>query len=102
MKKGYKEFSETVKHLDKEDLIRQLYLAVNTPTKSEIPWQKYDPENPPSGGRYIVSDGKNWCEGFYFSKDIAVSGQYWGVSRTASNYPMEVIYYAPINLPGEE
>lgn len=67
-----------------------------------IDWQKYDPENPPAGGRYIVSDGKSWCEGYYFSKEITMSGQYWGLSRTASNDPIEVVYYAPINLPGEE
>lgn len=69
----------------------------------KIPWQKYDPENPPEGGRYIVSDGKKWCEGYYFSKEITMLGQYWGVSRTASSGdPVEVVYYAPINLPGEE
>lgn len=67
-----------------------------------INWIRYDPENPPKGGRYIISDGKRWDEGFFFSKELTGISQYWGVAPHSSIKHEAITHYGSINLPGEE
>ncbi|MNK69759.1 hypothetical protein D3C87_891550 [compost metagenome] len=67
-----------------------------------INWIKYDPENPPPGGRYIVSDGKRWDEGFFFSKELTGISHYWGLAPHSSIKHEAITNYATINLPTED
>ena len=68
-----------------------------------IPWQKYDPENPPTYDHpYIVySAESNYLT---FAELILVNGRNRWVeaSNSSAIVPEDITHYAPINLPGEE
>jgi hypothetical protein len=60
-----------------------------------INWIKYDPENPPIRGDYVITDGvyvslAAWLEGTFH--------EYVGIDLIDSI----VTHYAHINLPGED
>lgn len=62
--------------------------------KSGIPWQKYDPENPPEEGDYFVSNGIKWEYGYFTTQ--------WEMVPFSRFDEEEITHYCPINLPGEE
>lgn len=67
-----------------------------------INWIKYDPENPPEIGKdYLVSDGPN-VEKAYYQKFSDDDPPRWYPPDLSSIDEPDVIYYCPINLPGEE
>ncbi|MNI36912.1 hypothetical protein D3C73_909800 [compost metagenome] len=63
-----------------------------------IPWQKYDPENPPElGKKFLVCIGKNVMEA---RLQVTFTGRvlWW----TDHGFDDTVSHFAPINLPREE
>jgi len=102
MNKQFKDFKESVKHLSKEDLIRQLYLVSQTSSVKEIPWENYDPENPPAFDKpfIVYSDESNYLT---FGEMVLVNGRNRWVeaSNSSAFVPEDVTHYAEINLPGE-
>lgn len=86
----------------REDLIRLLYHAINK--QLEIPWQKYNAENPPElkeGKTYFVSDGLHadigWLMNSWDEEPPA-----WYTPDRSDIYAPAITHFAVINLPGEE
>ncbi|MNC03210.1 hypothetical protein D3C75_506090 [compost metagenome] len=66
-----------------------------------IEWIKYDPENPPTEGRYLAWNGLHLPEICIFDSDCEGEPAEWfDVMGGPFNPP--VTHYAHINLPGEE
>lgn len=60
-----------------------------------INWIKYDPENPPETGRYLISDETDVEVGMIFADQWYSDGD-MGMGHS------EVTHYAHINLPGDD
>ncbi|OMF00269.1 hypothetical protein BK124_11460 [Paenibacillus amylolyticus] len=101
MSKQFKEFKESVDHMSKEDLTRQLYLAIHTPTEG-IPWCKYDPTDRsiPSHVPHLITDGSNRWIGFHAKRINTPEYTWFDDEREPMNLP--ITHWAPINLPREE
>lgn len=68
--------------------------------KTGIPWQKYDPENPPmEGTKYLVSDKNHTSFGWFEKEEDEMC---WCTDDLGSVHSSSVTHYAPINLPREE
>lgn len=64
-----------------------------------IPWQKYDPENPPEDcTNFLVTNGKRIATAA-LQYDCFNGLAWWDED---SGLLSTVTHYAPINLPGEE
>ncbi|MNO55020.1 hypothetical protein D3C76_455030 [compost metagenome] len=63
-----------------------------------IPWQKYDPKNPPGDRkvRIVLTSGIEHLTAWY-EWETETWRNYWD-----SEELQDVTHYAPINLPGEE
>lgn len=66
-----------------------------------IPWQKYDPENPPELNiTFLVTNGKRVISAWLDRDDYTDNLQWWEEDQV---YLFTgVTHYASINLPGEE
>ncbi len=82
-----------------QELCDECYENNNTDTVIyKIPWQKYDPENPPELGKtFLVCIGSKTMEA---ELRVSFNGRllWW----TDHGFDDTVSHYAPINLPGEE
>ncbi|WP_218135431.1 hypothetical protein [Paenibacillus sp. 276b] len=93
------DFIETVKELPRDELIYRLYLVTVTFNNLKIPWQRYDPNNPPANGEYLVSNGKE--------VDAAIMTRIYDMTWSIrDNSPIDgavsVTHFAVINLPEGE
>ncbi|MCZ1267421.1 hypothetical protein [Paenibacillus tundrae] len=94
-----REFIETVKELPRDELVYRLFLVTTTINNFRIPWQRYDPSDPPANGEYLVSNGKE--------VDAAIMNRIYDLTWSIrDNSPIDgavsVTHFAVINLPEGE
>lgn len=99
MKEGLKKLKEVTKDMSREDILRQLYYSLNA--EKRIPWQKYDPKNPPElNKRFLIIDDEKQLHTATLERPDKF-GLSWWESR-GLGYIGGVTHYAPINLPRED
>ncbi|SLK16782.1 MULTISPECIES: hypothetical protein [unclassified Paenibacillus] len=99
IEEAIRDFIETVKELPRDVLIYRLFLVTTTFNNLRIPWQRYDPSNPPANGEYLVSNGKE--------VDAAIMNRIYDLTWSIrDNSPIDgavsVTHFAVINLPEGE
>ncbi|MGC5773643.1 hypothetical protein [Paenibacillus pabuli] len=99
MSRQFKEFKEQIKHMTKEDLARQLYLANGIPSDG-IPWRKYDPTDRsiPSHIPHLVYDKHRGVTIAEHAKSI-IKGRHYEWSDAGGYLVKDMTHWAPINTP---
>jgi hypothetical protein len=106
MSRQFKEFKAQIKHMTKEDLARQLYLANGIPSEG-IPWREYEPTDRsiPSHLPHLVYSKHRGVNIAEHAKSF-MPGRHYEWSGAGGYTVNEVTHWAPINtpinLPGEE